>query len=414
MVKTCFIQVASPIHDKSLVSKIIEKYDTWLSKQISYTNLGLTTRKEELEDKLKDCDIILSLVVTGGSEQLIVRSAAIGKPIVYVAHPYMNSLPALLEAKPVAEELNSRVWAFLVKNGDDVKRIAKTVKGIYAALAIKGKRIGVIGGISPWLVYSIVDEKSLLKKMGIELVNIDLEEVLREYNNVKEDVSGLTKQVIGRSMKIEVDTNRIPRALKLYLALRNILSKYSIDVFTIKCFDIIFKLDTTACLPLSLFNDQGIVAGCEGDVPATLSMLILHKVSGKPVFMGNPSIIDGNKMLIAHCTSPTSLGYAYTLRTHFETGRGVGVAVHYRENELVTLLRIDPKLELLRIIRGVIEEGEPVSKMHCRTQVWVKAKSSLEPLITNSIGNHYVLTIGDYAEELMAVAKTLGIKFEVY
>ncbi len=414
MVKTCFVQVSSPIHDKDIVSKVIEKYGTLLGEQIDYVNLGLVTRREELKTKLRDCDIILSLIVTGGSEQLIVETALAGKPVIYIAHPYMNSLPALLEAKPVAKELNNRIWAFLVKNEDDASRVVKTVRGIRATLAIKGKRLGVIGGISPWLVHSIVDEITLLKKMGVELVNISLEEVLREYDNVKEDTFNLGSQILEKALKVEVDMNRIPRALRLYIALERILSKYSIDVFTIKCFDIIFKLNTTACLPLSLFNDRGIVAGCEGDIPATLSMLILHNVSSKPVFMGNPSIIDGNKMLIAHCTSPMSLGYAYTLRTHFETGKGVGIAVHYRRNEPVTLLRIDPKLKVFRIISGVIDEGEPTSKMHCRTQVWVKAKTNLESLITNSIGNHYVLTIGNYVEELIATAKMLDVKAEVY
>ncbi len=413
MVKTCFIQVASPIHDKDLVSKVIERYNTLLGKQIDYENLGLATRKEELRTKLRDCDIILSLIVTGGSEQLIVETALAGKPVIYVAHPYMNSLPALLEAKPIAEELNNKIWAFLVKDENDANRIAKIIRGVNAALTIRGKRLGIIGGISPWLVYSIIDEVNLLKRIGIELVYIDLEEVLKEYNNIEENDS-LSKQIVEKALKIEVDVSRMPRALKLYMALEKILSKYSIDVFTIKCFDIIFKLDTTACLSLSLFNDKGIVAGCEGDVPATLSMLVLHNVSGKPVFMGNPSIIDGNRMLIAHCTSPMSLGYAYALSTHFETGRGVGITVYYKEDDPVTLLRIDPKLEVFRIINGVIEKGEPTSKMHCRTQVWIKARSGLEPLITNSIGNHYVLTVGNYVEELVALAKMLGVKAEVY
>lgn len=415
MINTCFIQLASPIHDKQLVSKIIENYKNALEKKIKINDKGLITSTDAVGTSLKNCDVVIALVVTGGSEQLIIEAGFQGKPIIYIAHKFLNSLPALLEAKPVVDSINSRSWFIFTTVPDKaVDKASRILKGIRAALTLRGRRLGLIGGISPWLVYSKVDPLVVKKKLGIIVEYITLNELIEEFKKVSpNEVMGLAKEIIDKAYKVEVSENRIINALRLHAALRKTIDKHLLDSITIKCFDIIPVLNTTACLSLSLLNDRGIVAGCEGDIPATLTMIILNSVSGKPVFMGNPSIIDRNRLLIAHCTSPISLGYTYTLRTHFETGKGVGIASHYKEDTVVTIARLAPTLDSIRVIKGVIEKGAPLSNMHCRTQIWVKTNSHLDLILDKSTGNHYVLTIGDYLEEIKAFARMNNLRVEI-
>jgi len=51
--------------------------------------------------------------------------------------------------------------------------------------------------------------------------------------------------------------SEIQKAYRLYLAIKQVIAEKSLDGLTIKCFDIIKELDTTACLALSLLNTMG-------------------------------------------------------------------------------------------------------------------------------------------------------------
>ncbi len=415
--KKCFVALASPIHDKEMVNEVVEKILSSLLENTVLQDKGLITNKKLLSYKLNECDIIVSLVVTGGSEELIIETSMIEKPVIFLAHSTMNSLPALIEAKPLAEKVNDKIWSIYVsdkKIHEVSKRIARIIKGVESALTIKNFNLGLIGGISSWLVYSKTNPIIVRKKLGVNVVNISLDDVYRLYAKVNDnDVLELLEKITGKAENIEVSRNRLIDALKLYVSLKKIINEKKLNAITIKCFDIIMSIDTTACLSLSMLNSEGIVAGCEGDVPSALAMILLNRVSNKPVFMGNPSKIEDNKLMIAHCTAPLAAG-SYILKTHFETGKGVGIAVKYPRGAPVTLLRFSPNLDIMRIIRGRIEKGEPESNLHCRTQITIALDVDASVLLEKSMGNHYALVIGDYIVELESFAKAIGIKTEVF
>ena len=86
-------------------------------------------------------------------------------------------------------------------------------------------------------------------------------------------------------------------------------------------------IHNTGCIALARLNSEGYVAGCEGDVPAMLSMMIARSLLGVSGFQANPAHINPQtgEMLFAHCTIPFNMTHRYELDTHFESGIGVGV-----------------------------------------------------------------------------------------
>ena len=50
------------------------------------------------------------------------------------------------------------------------------------------------------------------------------------------------------------------------------------------CFDLeaVRKMGWTPCISLTLLNQRGLPAACEGDLQALFSMYVLSKLSGKP------------------------------------------------------------------------------------------------------------------------------------
>ena len=96
------------------------------------------------------------------------------------------------------------------------------------------------------------------------------------------------------------------------------------------------KSENTGCLALSLLNDEGIPAGCEGDLQSIMTLLMVKELIGKPGFMANPSFVDlaRNEVLLAHCSIPTKMAEEFIIRNHFETESGIASRALYTQAKL--------------------------------------------------------------------------------
>ena len=411
---TCLVFAASPLHSRELIEKLRSVITGVLSGAgVSFSDRGVATRARELASSLEGCSSAIVVVSTGGTEHIVLGGiAGFRGPVLLVAHPYANSLPALLELYPLARRLNASPVVLSDLSMEGAGRLVEAVKGLRAATMLRRTRLGIVGRPSPWLVYSRVEPGLLREKLGVELVEIPMERLEQVYRETRVPWD-LVEKVASGAVSVERSREELGKALRLYRALERIVEEERLDAFTIECFEVIPRLDTTACLALSLFNSRGIVAGCEGDVPATLSMMLLSYASGQPVFMANPAVLGDGEIVLAHCTAPIAAGTGYRLMSHFETGRGVGVSVTYPKGATVTLARLDPHLELLRLARGRVKESGTLSGLHCRTQVRIAVDWDPEVLLEKSIGNHYVMAVGDHVEALKHAARLLGLRVEV-
>jgi L-fucose isomerase-like protein len=143
-------------------------------------------------------------------------------------------------------------------------------------------------------------------------------------------------------------------------------------------------------------NAEGVVAGCEGDVPAMLTMAITHALLDVSGFQANPSQInpETGEMLFAHCTIPLNMVERYELDTHFESGIGVGIR-GFMNLGPVTVFKVSGDLK-----RSFIAEGELVRNQAkpdlCRTQQVIQLTDNLQAhyFLTQPIGNHHIITPG--------------------
>lgn len=409
--KLCSLLIHSPLHDPEFIRNVEEKIKVSLENSVY---LGrYSGGQADISDS--DCEGYLLTVATGGTEGLMLRlmPAIEHKPTIFIAYDIANSLPAFMEAYPILKQ-RARNMAYLLADFDDLeKSIAKGEKILSAYFKIRESKLGLIGGVSEWLVYSKTPLSLVREKLGISVAEIPIEEVYARYQQAElKGSEGELNKLLGGSVP-QVPLPEVEKAYKLYIALREIVESEKLDGFSIKCFDIIKSLKTTACLAVSLFNSSLITAGCEGDIPSFLSMYVLTALTGKPAFMGNPSKVEGKRLLIAHCTAPIAISKEKPiLKTHFESNMGVGIAITFKNGE-VTFLRFAPELSEARVFKGRIVSGEPKSEKHCRSQAWVEVPFDARALIDKSIGNHYVFVEGDHVEELMALLSMMGVRAEV-
>lgn len=265
------------------------------------------------------------------------------------------------------------------------------VKAYDMGRILDGMKVGVVGKPSDWLISSNVDYETAKERLGVEIIDIDIKELVRRAENPDRKhleglkLNALNKPKFGRAIT-EVDFGK---ALDIYCAMKSIVDEYGLGGVTLRCFDLLTALNNTGCMALAILNSQGVVATCEGDVPTLLSMCVALKEFGTPGFQANLSRIDGDKLLFAHCTVPLSIVSSYCYDTHFESG--IGVAVHgIIPAGPAKILKISPDCTEMFLENVNVVENQYNDNL-CRTQIVVEAPGLADYFLRSPIGNHHVV-----------------------
>lgn len=258
------------------------------------------------------------------------------------------------------------------------------------------KKIGLFGNASSWLISSAVDREYMEKEYDVKFIDIQLDELIDEYKLVAPDEKPV-KQVCMKMENLvteDRDAEELNKAARLYVAFRNLCGRYQLSALTVKCFGILDECRTTACLALALLNDDGIVAGCEGDIPALWTMMYAKEILGKQAFMANPSSSNRAELTIdfAHCTIPLGMVHGYRLPSHFESSTGIGIAGSMPSGRYRIIKFSGNKLDRFYSVEGNVLMNTNVPQ-RCRTQLRFKFDSEADynGFFTTSKGNHIIL-----------------------
>ncbi len=363
----------------------------------------------EVSENYAVYDLALFLVTTGGVENQFKQIYKdFTEPYLIIYNEFNNSLPASLE---ILSFLNS-----LGLKGQLIDLNTLSLDLLKSIFPFFGERLGLIGRPSDWLIASSFPESLFEERFKLQVKYIPIEEAIEGFNNTDNTkAENLSKELMLKANAVySINKDDLVKAFKFYLSLKDIVVKYKLNYISVRCFDIIKPLDTTGCIALSTLNDEGIIAGCEGDLPSTLSMAILHKTSGKTPFMANISYIKENdgklEIVLAHCTIGISATKGFSLRTHFETGKGVGIEGFF-EHGPVTLLRIGgEKLNKAAVISGT-EKGIEFSTHRCRTQINVEVDKNFEEyFMKRPLGNHHIAISGDYSGKVKVLLQNMSFE----
>ena len=346
------------------------------------------------------------MIATGGVENLFKRiwsfidvetmcGPSRQKSVTIIADGRNNSLAAALE-----------ILTYLGNNGVEGKILHGTNDEIISAVmethgraSLRG-RIGLFGQPSDWLIASGVDRDYLRQHYGIETIDIDLQRLIDGIKTIPQNEAVKVAQTMVKRAKTvkEPSCADMVEAAKAYLAIKHICQEEHLDAMTIRCFDIVKTCGTTSCLALALLNDEGIVAGCEGDMQTLMSMYLAKRLCGEVAFVANPSQLTDQSSMLAHCTIPLMMCDETTIRSHFESGIGVAIQGMLPLTEYTLFKWGGPKLDRYFVIEAQAVET-PYSEHFCRTQITLNV--NLKPyLLQHSIGNHHVIIRGRHAEEI--------------
>jgi L-fucose isomerase-like protein len=378
----------------------------------SLENLGGQRRREDTT--LEIDDQLFLFIATGGTEKVVLdlwsrrQKVAPDEPLFLIAHPGNNSLPVALEmlARLQQDHAQGRIF-YLDGSGDEtgLVEITDALHDLEVRRELQQARIGLVGDPSDWLVASSPDPAVVQKAWGPTVVPIEMDAVVKTYESVDDaDVAPHIKGFVAGATEVhEPSTADLREVARLYLALRQIVTDRELHALTVRCFDFVLHQKITGCFVLAQLTDEGIIAGCEGDLVSTVGLLWAQKLLGVTPWMANPAQLDParNRLTLAHCTVPLSLVSSYCLRSHFESGLGVGIQGDLPTGP-ITLLRIGGKdMDRLWIAEGEILRSGTAQNL-CRTQVEIKLTRGglVDDLLRTPLGNHVVLAYGHHLDRL--------------
>ena len=353
------------------------------------------------------------LVGSGGVEEMVKANIDSLPPyVVLIADGLKNSLAASLEILSWMR-LNDRHGRVLHGPISFIMQGIDDYAAAHEALAkLHGKRVGVIGKPSGWLIASNVDYAAMRERWGIEMVDVSLDEVVEGYEAVTDDeVQDITDQFINKAVGIkEPSRDEVVKAMRLYRSVKGIVERYRLDAFTLNCFDLIPTTRTTGCVALALLNQEGIPAGCEGDEQTLLTMLAVAAATRQFIFMANPSKILDNaahEMVFAHCTIAPWMTDDYIIRNHYESLSGVAIEGIFEPTDMTVVKCGGRGMERFFISKAQLLECTSNPNM-CRTQLHLQLDEPLDYFLERSIGNHHVIIRGDRVARLTSLFRMLG------
>lgn len=308
----------------------------------------------------------------------------------------------------------------VVDSQEEILWRLRALAGLRNAL---GTRILAIGGPDAWsqpqgVVPRLVEEKW---KFDMRTVSYDelgrlIKEVRKDHAAVKKARSRAEEYLKTPGTTLETERPFVENAFLLEQVFRGLMKEAHCRAITINgCMGTIMPIaETSACLTLSLLNDAGCLAFCESDFVVIPSGVLLANISGKPVFLNDPTYPHDGIITLAHCTAPRKMDgkkmEPARILTHFESDYGAAPKVEMSQGQVVTNIIPDFAEKRWAGLIGKIVEAPflPI----CRSQIDISFACDNRTLAKRMPGFHWMTGYGDYSREVGYALKRVNILWD--
>lgn len=220
--------------------------------------------------------------ITSGGVESYFKETILNRPFyLTIVYDGGNSFAAAMEIKAYLKKKNIN---FKIVKDNEISKIVPMYNEILQGLAkLKGQNIALVGEMSPWLLNSDISNKYLQEKFDITLKKISWETILSKYQKT------ISMEFIEEFGKLNnlISKEELEKSSTIFTILKNMVDEYNLSAISVECFSLLKKLESTGCLALSYLNDLKIVAGCEGDLANTVSMLLCKEICNIIPWMAN-------------------------------------------------------------------------------------------------------------------------------
>jgi hypothetical protein len=388
--------------------------------------IKIKTENEAAQVGKGDYDVLLLYPATGSKPLFQACISNRGDKIIFVRH---RSGPIYYWYEALSVQYLSTNDAELPPKGvsvhdvvvDDYQDLLWRLRALYGVKNFSGSRIVALGGAGG--KYSTDAPKVARDKYKIEIIEVgydafapQIQKALSDSGSVSRAEKWADTYLAIANTTLMTDKKFVVHAFLLYSLFKDLLRENGASAFTIKdCMSTIMPMaQTTACLTLSLLNDEGRLAFCESDFVIIPCGMLLRHISGKPMFLHNSTFPHNGLVTCAHCTSPRRMdGLHYEpakIMTHYESEYGAAPKVEMPHGREVTF--IDPDYSSGRWVgfKGKIK-GNPFYEI-CRSQQDVEIQGEWKKLVREVRDSHWVMAYGDYLKEVEYASRKIGVRWE--
>ena len=311
-------------------------------------------------------------------------------------------------------QVHRKPGVYLINSLDNLDAVEQGMKMIRTARRMKDGLIARIG--------SSQVEETTVPHLGTRVRTVPHERFYEEFARTQAtgEVKKLANAYLKNARKVVQPTREdILDAARAYFALRRIVEAEKADAIMMDCLPGLSKphKHCPPCMGVMSLRDEGIPAGCQADLNATLTLMLVQELFERPGFQQNASMdTEKNHYFGAHCTCPTRLSgpkgpaEPYILMSHAEAGWGCVPRVLWRAGQDVTLAQyLSGQKPRMHIYSGKVVGCPPIPPTGgCRTNIEMTINEVDD--VCDVKGMHQVIFYGNYAKPLRTFCQLYGIE----
>lgn len=350
------------------------------------------------------------------------------EPVIDGTRLRLNSLTGAYSAANVLHEF-SRPFCYILGSPEEAavkKAISAAVSAAKVKKALKSLNIAQVGHTPQGFGFGRALDMEMMTTFGANLVSVEARELIDKAKSfTDEDIASYLEDAKKRINGLDkIDEKNVLDFARLYRVYDEFVKEGNIGALSSRCWpDFFTAFGTPVCSVLGILNDLDVPAACEADTYGALSMYICSQLTGRPSFFGDPVSVDekDNTITFWHCgMAPCSLAREDTgACAGLHCNRKIGPTLEFgcKAEPEVTIFRVGKKPD--GSFRFFVKRGEAADapQQFYGTSIVVKAEESgktVRASVEDGWEPHFVVAMGDIADEILALANMLGIEVLEY
>jgi hypothetical protein len=386
--------------------------------------LATTNPEQAAKAKSEGADVAL-IYAAGGWMNLIQAACGAGRwPLFFIRHhsgPYYlwHEIIHARFLRAHSDEFKQQQVTTADVVVDDYAELAWRLRALFGLKNTLGRRIVCIGGPGGWACPQAPErakERFQLQMITVEIAELNkmIEQRRKSAEHVARSKEATERYLKNGVVALKTSKEAVAETFLLRDLFYDLMKQHKAFAVTVRgCMGSYAGI--MPCLTLTLINDDGYMAYCEGDFVVIPSGILAHFISGKPTYFCNPTFPHHGRMMFAHCTAPRRMDgkrlEPVELVTHYESDHGAATHVLFRKGQLVTIIKPDFAASNWMVTRGKVV-GTPFINT-CRAQIEVQLSGDQQAVLENMRGFHCMIIYGDYTREVPYAAAKVGIQAQV-
>lgn len=294
--------------------------------------------------------------------------------------------------------------------------VARYARAAALAKELRRTKIGLVGYRTPGMFEVAFDEWTLKKVLGPRVIHFSLEQFRRLAET--EDAATAQEQwraLAARVTRVEVADEEGLRQARALAALQALVNEHDLSGVAFECYP---DWMGRVCVPFALLSEEGLAAGCEGDVNGTVALLMLQWLAQAPGF--NTDLLaaneEDNTVLLSHCgNSALSLAAAppeARLAPVRLAGEGACLLFPAKPG-LVTLANLVGGAATYRLtvmVGDAVTTGMDFPGNPLRVRLPLPVSDFLRRVGEEALGHHWMAVYGDFRQELRHFCRLVGLR----